>query len=165
SSLAQGRGDLMVTRRMATAAAAVREDDETPRAIRHAEQAFEPKRRDGNLALVGSLLGHDASIFGPNRPRCCSFRPLPRCAVQGIDGGTTRPNSRSIRPAYAIVVRSSKYPPMICTPIGKPESVRSIGTVVAGRPRTVAGLAHITWSKYGTCRPSTSSCRARRSSL
>jgi hypothetical protein len=40
--------------------------------------------------------------------------------------------------AKAIVVRSSRYPPTICTPIGKPLSVRPFGIVVAGSPFSVA---------------------------
>ena len=46
---------------------------------------------------------------------------------------------------------------MICTPIGKPVSVRSIGATVAGRPGVVASSAHTIWaSRYGYDRPSIS---------
>ena len=58
-----------------------------------------------------------------------------------IGGGVKPPNSRSTMPAKAIVVRSSRKPPMIWTPIGSPVSVRPIGAVVAGRPLRVAGPA------------------------
>jgi hypothetical protein len=44
-------------------------------------------------------------------------------------------------PAKAIVLRSSRYPPTICTPIGRPLSLRPFGIVVAGRPFSVAMAA------------------------
>jgi hypothetical protein len=53
-------------------------------------------------------------------------------------GGVKPPNSRSIIPAKAIVVRSCRKPPMICTPIGRPLSLRPIGAAVAGNPVRVA---------------------------
>jgi hypothetical protein len=55
-----------------------------------------------------------------------------------IGGGVKPPNSRSMSPAKAIVLRSSRYPPMICTPIGRPLSLRPFGIVVAGSPFSVA---------------------------
>jgi hypothetical protein len=35
---------------------------------------------------------------------------------------------------------------MICTPIGRPVSLRPIGITVAGSPNRVAMLAHTIWS-------------------
>jgi len=44
-----------------------------------------------------------------------------------------------IQPAIAIVVRSCRYGPITCKPIGRPPSaLRPTGTAVAGRPGNVA---------------------------
>src|SRR2546423_1683111 len=81
--------------------------------------------------------------------RVCHDRvdlPAPFCGAirdqhhdHAYPGGATKPpNARSISPANAIGVRSSRYGPTICMPIGKPSGERPMGIAVAGRPVSVA---------------------------
>ena len=85
-----------------------------------------------------------AGLAAPARRQGSELQELG--SLRRFGGGAKPPNSRSINPANAIVVRSSRWPPMIWTPIGRPSSLRPIGATVAGRPQRVATAGQASWS-------------------
>src|SRR5262249_20297700 len=94
-------------------------------------------------AVIGSLEGVLPAPTGMSKMR--RKRPSVRAPYGGPQrpgGGVKPPNSRSTRPANAIVVRSSRKPPIICMPIGRPRLSCPIGIVVDGNPFNVAMPAH-----------------------
>src|SRR6266487_3237300 len=85
-SLPQPRRDLVVARRIASAAAAVGEDDEAFGAIRNSEQGIEPERRDADrfwlgLRLVHGLVPRSIPAAPTIKPEAASIVPLARNQV------------------------------------------------------------------------------------
>ena len=70
------------------------------------------------------------------------------------------PASLAISAAARNVVRSWRYGPTICTPIGRPSSPRPAGTTVAGSIPAPAGPVQPNRSRYGRWTPSISTVRS-----